>query len=78
VSEWLLNAKRKVRTHTWCDGSSDKEDADRCYHDSLIDASTTDCGVWQRHRTHESSSQHGSKHDFILIPEGVCSENEKT
>lgn len=66
-----------MRAHTWCIGSGGKENTDGCYNDSLTDTSTKSLGrLWVR--THKKAGHHSGEHEFVVVPECICPDNEKT
>jgi hypothetical protein len=76
--QWLWNTKEEVRASTWCRVGSNKGNADGCYENNLAHASTTSFGMVSLFATHEKGGQHGYEQDSIVVPECICSEDEKT
>jgi hypothetical protein len=67
-----------VRVSTCCGASTGEGNADGCYRKSLADASITSFDMVSGLGTHKKGRQHDCKHDPIVVPERICSEDEKT
>jgi hypothetical protein len=78
IFQWSWNTSGKVRACTFCGDGSGEVNAEGCHEKSLADASITSFGVMGGLGTHEKDGQHGYEQDSILVPERVCSQNEKT